>query len=155
MNKILNFKTNISNNPHISIKSDTKLGGNYTAIDFSINWLATNQPVEKDDIRKNATENSAVIIDDKDIVNESQLRLPPIPIENNPKKETINKLASKFNMVCDDIIISVKLANDGSTWTPHIRLGNPSVDESLDKTGNYIISIVETYANMSLPDGEL
>ena len=144
------FIYSLSKHRLITFNSKT-VNRSYTAIDFSIKWN-DNIPVEKDSVRKNSVEESAVIIVENNIVEESQLRLPPIPKENNPKSKTEHKMESIFNSRCN-IQVSVTLADDGSTWTPHIRLGEQVLNKKLSETENNIKLICDIYEEKALPNG--
>lgn len=137
----------------VTIKTETDITGNgCVAIDFSIDWQE-NAPAQKHPLRYSAVENSAIILRDDRTVSEAQLRLPPIPTESNPKDETESELKRNLN-ICSNYNIGVRLAKDGDTWTPHIRIDNVRGDRIQDVV-RCIENIWSKYRRVSKPEGNI
>lgn len=137
----------------VELKTETDVIGNGSvAVDFAINWQE-NAPAEKHPLRYNAVENSAIILQDTMTVSEAELRLPPIPTENNPKEETEQALERQINAVCR-YNVSVRLAKDGTTWTPHLRIQNVN-RERVDDVVDSVERIWERYRQIAKPEGNI
>lgn len=143
----------LSNIKGIDVKTEKDVVGHGSvAIDFALNWQE-DAPAQKHPLRYNAVENSAIILQDNMTVSEAQLRMPPIPTENNPKDETESALERSLSAVCP-YGLSVRLAKDGTTWTPHIRIENVN-RERLDDVVVSIEQIWSRYRAVAKPDGNI
>lgn len=148
-----NQLSKLENMHGVTVKTETDVMGNGAfAIDFSIDWQK-NAPAQKHPLRYSAVENSAIILSNDRTVSEAQLRLPPIPTENNPKDETESKLERNLN-VSSKYNIGVKLAKDGDTWTPHIRIDNVRGDR-IQNVLICIENIWSKYRRVSKPEGNI
>jgi hypothetical protein len=137
----------------LEVKTDGEVVGcGLIAIDFALNWQE-NAPAEKHPLRYNAVENSAIILQDNMTVSEAQLRLPPIPTEDNPKEDTESALERKINTVCR-YNVEVRLAKDGTTWTPHVRINNVNRERASDVIDS-VGRIWGQYRQIAKPDGNI
>lgn len=149
------FVSELKNKKTITVKSEMNLNNNYTAIDFSIDWPKNNILAEKDFLRKNALENSSIIVNHNNTVDNVELRLPPIKQElNSNENEVVEKLTNLFNNINNyDFRIDVRLADDGLTWLPHVQLIVREFNLKLSDIFKSICSLWETYKNHVSPNG--
>lgn len=138
----------------VTVKSRTDLNDDKRAIDFAIDWTGETQPAEKHPLRYNAVENSAIIVNAIGDARTVQLRLPPIPQEPNEEEEARQTLEQRFQRTVG-AQVTVRLASDGSTWTPHVRLGGSVWRQPMEDTISAIESVWSTYRNIALPDGDI
>lgn len=118
--------------PGVSVNVVQALGVGGVALDFSFSWPGE-APAEWPALRREAVENSAIIIENDIYAQEWQIRLPPIPQEGNPRREVEDKLKRQFDRIVEEGVV-VRLASDGDVWTPHINdkmMYSPEVEETI------------------------
>jgi len=109
-------------------------------------------PAEPDDRRLDDIQRSAVILNDEGNAQHFQLRLPPIPKEGNPPVGTDRQLTRRLSGAVPIEVgsVNVALADDGTTYTPHVDPDAGAASYPLDATIEAIQSILDTYEDTVL-----